>query len=755
MRSLVWRKFRPILVSSVAMCSLAGAYVLDAPAWAQLVLGLMAVLGYLVTALFQRRVNIAQAERAASVQRVAAARERAVARALESRGPAPVGTLVAGLDMAERRRRYTEGKAAAAALYALQKANLGAQKLAAAETAAQEVEPAIFTLSSAIPDTAIPDDTFATATLDAECAISDGGVKPTQVPSEIPAVDGLSSPPLVASCDVEPLGINPGDGPQHNVPPMVEVAVPSASQEQDLDTQELSPAPAETGPAKADGARAAQPQLTAEFAAAEIPLGEASLPGVTPASVAEALVGESAQRNPPLPETLSIAGGINPFSRRGVVIVQSPQQTSAAFATKISNTSAKSSIAENLAKSAPVTIGELVRYALQTGTVLQVAYGYGSRPGEQRPLVVVAMAGDDTSFRAFEPPGDERKTYITHRVLWASDDQGRKASNFPLLEQHTQYMAKQKQLALATQAALTGYPSSLPGCKFEITSGARRRGWKPGVFYIVVKDEFNIASVHALGQHGAEQVCCALHLMHEWYESKLWDVLGGILKAQFYWVEWLRYQTALEKEGRMLISAGGEHWDARYVGSKLRPLDEENERDIYMQRRRLFETKDLHLDKMFELAMRVDAVALSAYLTDAKGESSKHSLRHANLTPEVFSELTRVGLIVLAAQVMPMDELLGRLKVAEIKALLNERGIVLKGAKRPTLMAKLAELMDPALEAHLRETPALAEQYVFSAPPGMSWDDLQNFRTCYVVMLRSLMRWLTGEISGAAAARLY
>lgn len=752
MSSLVWRYFQSALVPSAVIGLSSGLYLLGASVLAQLVLGVLMVLAYLLIALFRRKLDRVHPERTASAQRVASARERAAARILESQVPAPVSSLVASLDMRERRRRYTEGKAAAAALYVLQKSNLDAQRLAAAEATALEVEPAIFTSPPAIQGTAMSDETCAAAKQGTEIATAESRAKVVSPANEVFTVEASSATTLLAATDVEPLRPKLGERQRRYADESAEAAAPYAGQTPNWEAQKLAAAVAAAS--QAEAASATQSPLPAEQVNAVALMHEFSWAGVTTTPLAEALVGEEAQRDPAYPEALRIPAGIDSSAQRVVSPVQLPQQASTTLVDAASTMSAEGARPGALEQIAPVTIGEIVRYSLQTGTVLQVAYAYGSRPGEQRPLLVVAIAGDSTSFLAFEPPGDECKTYITHRILWASDDQSRKASNCALQELHTKYMERQKQLALATKAALTGIPSVLPGCKFELAPGARHRRWKAGVFFIAVKDEFNIASVHTREQQGAEQVCCAMHLMHEWSESKVWDVLGGILKTQFYWVEWLKYQSALEKEGRVLISQAAQPWDPRYVGSTLRPL-EEDEQDVFLNRTRLFETKDLHLDNMFDLAMRVDAAALSEYLTETRGVNPKNSLRRAVLTPEALAELKRVGLIVPAAQTMPLAELLEHVKVAEITVLLKERGVVLKGAKRPALVAYLAERTDPTIEAQLRAVPSLAKQYVFSAPPGMSWDDLQNFRTCYVAMLRALKRWLTGEMSGAAVAKFF
>jgi hypothetical protein len=70
---------------------------------------------------------------------------------------------------------------------------------------------------------------------------------------------------------------------------------------------------------------------------------------------------------------------------------------------------------------------EFLQQVAGTGEQITIAYGGGSRPGEPRPLYIIACS--ESEFKAYE--GDTRhvKTYKIPKVLWAEDSAGNHVTN--------------------------------------------------------------------------------------------------------------------------------------------------------------------------------------------------------------------------------------------------------------------------------------------------------------------------------------
>ncbi len=244
---------------------------------------------------------------------------------------------------------------------------------------------------------------------------------------------------------------------------------------------------------------------------------------------------------------------------------------------------------------------------------------------------------------------------------------------------------------------------------------------------------------------------------------------GGSHQGKFLWPVWQRYHRDLTLEAQCL--RGGQpklrelpvtrHTDGRrnldnsraqyeiYISSTLRPPKDEDE-DRFLDRVRLFEAEPLDLRPLAALVQRVSVSTLSAYLTGASDRWQLQELPSDTIQHDALKELLKASL-VMPAREAPLDFLLPETNASTLYAPIKARN---KGKPHsydiPGYLAFYAEHLDAELEMKLRSSEWLEGKYMLQPPAPWNWERLQDFRTCYVEMLRALKRWLCDDYVGAA-----
>lgn len=411
---------------------------------------------------------------------------------------------------------------------------------------------------------------------------------------------------------------------------------------------------------------------------------------------------------------------------------------------------------------------EALKGALISGETISLAYAFGSRPGEARPLVVVEFNEDSSAFWVREPDVDAIKTYVTKRVLWLVDQSGSRAENAELLALHRGFMQRRTEQQLAVQHVIDGSAADIADSYSIHAADAMRAslGGHPGTSFVIAGSGSprRRAVINAIGIDGAKRICLALSALNRHGYRRLWDLVPTLLRAGYSWPIWQRYQDDVRSEADDLRGAspklrdidfraepGGQPTSKAYHQqreiydlSRLRPPEVESE-GAFFDRVRMFEGVTPDPGPMRESAQVVTDAPLTAYWLATRESGQLLQLPDEHIKHEHLSALIRGGLCV-AAKEAPLDVLMARLRYMVLARPIREAKIG-KPATRDLLGCKDFYLAncDSPLEGLLRKSTDLDGLHVLLPPISWTWDDLQDFRCHFLEMTYALASWMSGS----------
>jgi hypothetical protein len=411
-----------------------------------------------------------------------------------------------------------------------------------------------------------------------------------------------------------------------------------------------------------------------------------------------------------------------------------------------------------------------LREAVATRELLHVRYSHGSRPGEERPLVVKQILDEGAAFVVTEDGFPEEKKYVTHRILTVTDASGACWKNSHQIQAFAGFSEARAERSDHLTNVFLGLGSSASGSGTVILRHLPgKRNGRAHDFYLLSRrtsdGEQRRAIVDGCDRDSAQRICDAVNYVAAHGAREVWNILPALLKAKFWWPVFQFYVRDLHTEGICLRGHSPrlreESWAhvpgglpdsaayyaraRQYDASRLRPLRVEIE-GKFLDRVRLFEALLPNPESMFRLADQLSPAALTRYLLATSDKNQLTSLGEFNGTE--FQQLNKVGLIVKAAEA-PIDVLLSRVKQTALTDPIKQLG-----RSKPIARSRIAyrdfyaAQPDGELERLFRSSHHLDALYVLLPPAGLSWDDLQDFRCVFIEMSHALVAWLGGEDLG-------
>ena len=413
----------------------------------------------------------------------------------------------------------------------------------------------------------------------------------------------------------------------------------------------------------------------------------------------------------------------------------------------------------------------LLRRASHQGEIVTLAYAQGSRPGQAKELKILEInpAEDRVMVLAVDVPAGTfayPQEYRLSKVLRVRCIDGQHAENAVTAQHFAAFQARLKARDDAISDVRAGVPVTsnrrIRAAKLQAPTRGRRQADAWQLVLSSTEARSGTTTILLRRPDDCQNVCNALEFLADNSAGKVWEVLEVFVLAGVSWPSWWTYRNRLAVEGQSLrgtaprlrdsaavLNAQGTagHTDymnqlAHYRCSSLRPEDYERE-GLAVDRVRLFEAEELDLSVLFRRVEPVPARAVGAYLTVATARGQMVGLPCEPVTAAVLHQLIEAGL-VLPASKAPIRQLIQQMRASDLSAPLKARGVRLEASSLAAYRAFYATHMDVDYERALRDAPGVQNNFMLMPPQPWNWEALQDFRTCYVEMLRELARWVGG-----------
>ncbi len=407
----------------------------------------------------------------------------------------------------------------------------------------------------------------------------------------------------------------------------------------------------------------------------------------------------------------------------------------------------------------------VLRHSMEYQSPIVVAYASGSRAGQERTLTVVAIQLDHDwpPFDAKEVNGEIR-SYAPTRILWIIGSDGIRHENKERIKIRSQYQAAcaMEQDELSRVFLGTCNPGNQTALRVEDKPCADN--FLESV--VLISEQSRSVNVMFRKDATREKVVPALKYLIGRSEGRAWNVAGCLLEAGFWAPAWAKYAQTLRLEGNVLRGAtlrlrdsnlqcddrGNIPYQERwrqcdiYNSSRLRPPSEDE--DSLIDRVRLFEADIFLYPEDLMVFKGMPPVALGLYLTLSGGSSELEAFPSNEINATNLHLLIECGLLKKAAE-LPIQILIQKMRATELYAPIKARKVQL--AKRGLRQYRdyFSANMDSEYETTLRASEWLSDKYMFVSPPHWSWEKLQDLRTIYVAMVKSVVLWLSGHPVGA------
>lgn len=415
---------------------------------------------------------------------------------------------------------------------------------------------------------------------------------------------------------------------------------------------------------------------------------------------------------------------------------------------------------------------QLALAAMNSGR-LEFASSVGSAPGAGRQYQIVAFdrATRTMQVRKIDEAGrasTEVSTYRSKYVIWLKRPDGSVITNKLTESVFTGIQERRQQRREEASQLYEVFSAPTPAPPHAADSGGETATRHNVTLNQARTGNRTIVVVRDASMEKPVRDALAYLVEHGWLQTR--RVLGLLLHAGLEWPFWSTHLKALAREGEVLRDGLAPHrevrplpgekpWEARdrgdlyhriYARSTIRPPEYETDGSA-IDRLTLFEIGSMDFTPMLRAASRASAHAINGYVFHARffGANS-HSAEMAQLQERYqvpsgsLKELASAELAVPASQarlenvidVVPIKELREAAKSIDRKAPTRSRAGVLEFCRRES---------SGRLEAMLRASPALGEQWVLLPPSPWSWSDFSDFYTVYVEMVLELVRWMNSE----------
>ena len=424
----------------------------------------------------------------------------------------------------------------------------------------------------------------------------------------------------------------------------------------------------------------------------------------------------------------------------------------------------------------PPALVEAVRLALRDGRPITVVYGSGSRRGQARPLTVVDVVADGSSFTSEEPGDDERRTYVCSRVLCLTQADGQVVVNPAAQDRFDSFQKQLEAQRAELRRALAG-TSTAWRSRFQVTPWDGQALLAEGQPFLVRNTESDRSVVIAAPSiKDAETATSLLDYLEGRGGKGRFAAAPGFLRCCFDWPVWRRLHRSVAQESRLLRRGAPRVRDLRegrdrdaieaqrfelYKTSILRPLDAEHEFVYFKGRTRLLEAHWLDpaparrsLDALLAVTGDPDLAtqSWSTHLFSVGVDGRVHRLSEEEQAEPDWLGLEQAGLVRGLSRTDD-SELMGRLGLLPQSALYRPLKARKKQIGKPdtydhpgytALIASLDAQTRAEVLHEIRQSPDALERVQLNPYEGWDWEDTVDFRLLFTEMIAELDLWLSG-----------
>lgn len=383
-----------------------------------------------------------------------------------------------------------------------------------------------------------------------------------------------------------------------------------------------------------------------------------------------------------------------------------------------------------------------------TGEIIAVTYAYGSRAGQERELTVVSVTEDKTAIKVREAGFPDEKTYVVGRIMRIKTQSGEIATNHTTVARFMEFTNRQRERQNLISTCEFGSLKELNGCRFEVKK-------ESGSIWISNRKNFLITSIEAKSVEWARRAAFGIDLMLSESRGYWVDIQKIMVSGGVYWPNWMELQAAAYKEGQRIA----QNYEAANEGKKLakQPIgvrvDSYAESPLwpgedcyFMDWLRIFEAPPFDMKEILKL---VDGSWLNReeykeYILSSDGRQRPIEMPNEEISAKTLTKLLENDL-AKPEYPLTIESALSRLTLAELRPLAKALGVNTSQGKKSEIVERCIHAMpsDEAqrLIANLQES----NSFVLQPPKGLTWEQFQDFKSCYRQMFGMLAEWLDGN----------
>ncbi|WP_342133523.1 hypothetical protein [Hydrogenophaga sp. OTU3427] len=383
---------------------------------------------------------------------------------------------------------------------------------------------------------------------------------------------------------------------------------------------------------------------------------------------------------------------------------------------------------------------------------MSVTYAYGSRPGQARDLAVTGFSADETAIMVREQGVADEKVYVVARIMEIRTQDGLVATNHQTTRSYQeslrQRLERERERSAIIDVCASGHPRQLLDMRFIVIPAA-------GSYSIVNQKNKQTAQVRALNLDGGNRAAFAVEMMLGRSSGLWWEIQGVMVKCQVYWPQWMQLREAAHAECRRIAAQYRDEnpdlqWEAlsfrercdHYRKSPLWKLDNWE----YMDWGRIFEAQKVDIEACLRILAEVplSLEEYKQYILSSNGPQTPLTLPDDHISQQALEKLLTTGL-AKRPDPLTLEDVLSKLKTAELKAIAKPLGIKVSALKKAELIAQCLQAIPPDQASRLIADATAPDAYVLQPPDGLTWEEFQDFKSCYRQMFSMLAAWLDGE----------
>lgn len=391
---------------------------------------------------------------------------------------------------------------------------------------------------------------------------------------------------------------------------------------------------------------------------------------------------------------------------------------------------------------------QLLEQVANTGEFITVTYAHGSRQGEPRELAVVAIVNGGESITVRESGYPDEKTYVVHRIMEVRTQDGTKASNPQTIAKFEEYnrsrLENERRRQDLIDTCYWGSTAKLKACRFDVS--------KVGSGYMLWnKDTYQSTTIQARNLETARRAAYAVGLMLGESKGLWWDLQGFFVDGGVYWPAWMKLQRQAYLDGLRIAKEFEQQNPGRtFLGLRLRDRCAEYAKSPYWVEQdgqyldwgRIFEAGEFDMPTALKCMSnaRIDRDEYKEYILGSNGDRQPIHLPDAEISQKTLASLLKMGL----AQKAPPPELssvLGAMRVSQLKLMAKNLGIKTTGTAKADLISMCQKSMPQEMAQELIVNHSDLVRYLLNPPSGLTWDQFQDFKSCYRQMFSMLSTW--------------